>query len=134
MNPEIKAQWVAALRSGKYQQTRGALKRNAPEEGDGAPAGFCCLGVLCDLHSQATSEPWDIDVNRYGNVSRYLDSGGTLPAKVGKWAGLDSVNPQVKFNGSSQFISQVNDGKTYSIDAVKPQPFEVIAKLIEEQL
>lgn len=40
MNPEIKAKWLEALRSGKYQQTTGVLRR-----GD----SYCCLGVLCDL-------------------------------------------------------------------------------------
>lgn len=37
---EIKKQWVEALRSGKYSQTSGRLRRQD---------GFCCLGVLCDL-------------------------------------------------------------------------------------
>lgn len=41
MNPEIKAKWVAALRSGAYQQATGVLR---DEKG-----GYCCLGVLCDL-------------------------------------------------------------------------------------
>ena len=40
MTPEFKAKWVAALRSGKYKQGRGALRK-----GD----TFCCLGVACDL-------------------------------------------------------------------------------------
>ena len=40
MNPELKAKWVAALRSGKYEQARCQLS-------DGV--GFCCLGVLCEL-------------------------------------------------------------------------------------
>lgn len=40
MDVKIKKQWIKALRSGKYKQTRGRLK------GDG---GFCCLGVLCDV-------------------------------------------------------------------------------------
>jgi len=43
MNAEIKARWVEALRSGKYQQGRAAL-RSLEER-------FCCLGVLCDLYS-----------------------------------------------------------------------------------
>ena len=45
MNPEIKAQWLAALRSGEYQQTNGALRREQP---DGS-VGYCCLGVLCEV-------------------------------------------------------------------------------------
>jgi hypothetical protein len=41
MDAELKAKWVEALRSGKYQQlTPGGLR-----EGD----RFCCLGVLCDI-------------------------------------------------------------------------------------
>lgn len=33
-------EWVAALRSGKYEQTKGHLH---------TPEGFCCLGVACDI-------------------------------------------------------------------------------------
>ncbi len=36
--PDFKAKWIAALRSGEYEQTQGTLhKSNA----------FCCLGVAC---------------------------------------------------------------------------------------
>ena len=44
MKPEIKKQWVQALRSGEYKQGRGQLKQGAT---------FCCLGVLCDLAVQS---------------------------------------------------------------------------------
>lgn len=37
---ENRKKWVEALRSDKYEQTTGFLKRNN---------GYCCLGVLCDL-------------------------------------------------------------------------------------
>ena len=40
MKRELKDRWVAALRSGDYQQTESHL-RDA--------FGYCCLGVLCDL-------------------------------------------------------------------------------------
>lgn len=40
MDPKIKADWIAALRSGDYQQCEGTLS-------DGV--GFCCLGVLCEV-------------------------------------------------------------------------------------
>jgi hypothetical protein len=40
MNEEIKQKWVAALRSGKYSQTRETLQDEN---------GFCCLGVLCEV-------------------------------------------------------------------------------------
>lgn len=46
MNPEIKAKWLAALRSGEYKQGRGYLQNGKGE--------FCCLGVLCDLYRKET--------------------------------------------------------------------------------
>lgn len=43
MNAELKAKWVEALRSGRYSQTRGALRDED---------GYCCLGVLCDVQGR----------------------------------------------------------------------------------
>lgn len=40
LKPEDKARWVAALRSGDYQQARKKLRSDA---------GYCCLGVFCDI-------------------------------------------------------------------------------------
>jgi hypothetical protein len=41
MNPEIKAQWLEALRSGKFEQARGLLHVRDD--------GYCCLGVLAEV-------------------------------------------------------------------------------------
>ena len=40
MDAKIKAKWVKALRSGKYQQGRAFLER---------AGAYCCLGVLCKV-------------------------------------------------------------------------------------
>ena len=40
MDKKLKAKWVKALRSGKYEQAHGAMK------GGGA---YCCLGVLREI-------------------------------------------------------------------------------------
>jgi hypothetical protein len=40
MDKELKAKWIAALRSGVYHQTRGSMK-----DFD----GYCCLGVLREI-------------------------------------------------------------------------------------
>lgn len=40
MKAQVKADWLAALRSGDYKQTQGRLRRDE---------GFCCMGVLCDV-------------------------------------------------------------------------------------
>ena len=67
MNTEIKAQWLAALRSGEYTQTSGALRR---ENSDGS-VGFCCLGVLCEIlakDGKIKYQPEDeySDLRKYG--------------------------------------------------------------------
>lgn len=61
MEEKLKARWVAALRSGKYQQAKESLRGEAfikrddddyplPEYADIEGAtGYCCLGVLCEL-------------------------------------------------------------------------------------
>jgi hypothetical protein len=40
---EVKAKWIDALRSGKYEQGRGQLRSKDDE--------YCCLGVLLDILS-----------------------------------------------------------------------------------
>ena len=45
LDPNFKAKWVNALRSGEYKQANAYLRRQRLS-GD---FGFCCLGVLCDV-------------------------------------------------------------------------------------
>lgn len=40
MNAELKAKWLAALRSDDYKQAHGQLRDKT---------GYCCIGVLCDV-------------------------------------------------------------------------------------
>lgn len=49
MDPNVKAEWLTALRSGDYKQTKGALRDNT---------GYCCLGVLTDLWVKGSSVEW----------------------------------------------------------------------------
>lgn len=44
MTPALKAEWCAALRSGRYTQGRGCLRLKTDE----GPR-YCCLGVLCEV-------------------------------------------------------------------------------------
>lgn len=41
MNSDVKAKWIAALRSGEYAQAQGILRSTDDT--------FCCLGVLCEV-------------------------------------------------------------------------------------
>lgn len=110
MNPEIKAEWVAALRSGEYKQGKRYL-RSVDEE-------FCCLGVLCDLYAKDQGvDDWSIDV-----MGRYGDE---LPApEVATWAALDVYDPQITVNGKTGCCSMHNDnGATFAqiADAIEAQ-------------
>lgn len=51
MKPEVKEQWVTALRSGDFLQITGALKqlKAINENSDDKRVGYCCLGVLCEV-------------------------------------------------------------------------------------
>ncbi len=46
MDQAIKAKWIAALRSGQYDQTQGRLRSPLTDEYN----KFCCLGVACDVY------------------------------------------------------------------------------------
>lgn len=62
--PELKAQWVAALRSGEYKQGHGELRTNGGTR-------YCCLGVLTDLHPEFATPTGDDD-----DGYRYPDGNG----------------------------------------------------------
>jgi hypothetical protein len=52
MDPVVKAAWLEALRSGRYEQTTGVLRRETKKR-----SGFCCLGVVCDTR-EGSQERW----------------------------------------------------------------------------
>ncbi len=84
MNVEIKKQWVAALRSGAYQQGMYRLRTRRDT--------YCCLGVLCDLYAKATGTAWTaptpIDGWRYAGHDVYL------PPVVVNWADINWADIQ----------------------------------------
>lgn len=114
MKPEIKAQWVAALRSGEYKQGERRLRTKDQ---------FCCLGVLCDLHAKATDGAWNLDQR---GIGVYNDAVSMLPGDVISWAGLDRNDPIVMMDNHGRELSCLND--------IEKLPFPAIADLIEEQL
>lgn len=118
MNPEVKAKWLEALRSGEYKQGTGHLNRGRR---------YCCLGVLCEV---AIQEGLNLSVTREGpreNVTAfYNNSAGLLPEAVVEWAGLTMTNPEFFTDDQESWsLASKNDsGAT----------FEEIANLIEEHL
>lgn len=60
MNPEMKAKWVAALKSGSYKQGRERLRSKDT---------YCCLGVFCDISGKGKWEG-----NEFGQYIYRLNS------------------------------------------------------------
>lgn len=120
MNPEIKAQWVAALRSGEYEQGAGHLHR-----GD----TFCCLGVLCDLAIKAGAPEVKEYLHPPWSMTAYSGSEWNLPPSVMEWARLNNSDPFLVFKRGEvnvrHRVSDINDSGV---------TFDEIADLIEAQL
>ena len=109
MNAEIKAQWIAALRSGEYQQGQGRLRSIAHI----ALPVYCATGVLCDLAAAEGIGKWEGE----GFASKSGFNVAILPPAVRKWADVPY--------GISREIGLHNDNG---------MPFPEIADLIEERL
>ena len=135
MVPEIKAEWIRRLRSGQYNQGKGALrrKRRTQEKDE-----YCCLGVLCEIAVEAGV------VQRF--LKRELIPGAEkfayglseedqrtafLPLEVQIWAGLNGTNPAIRRTSPryphirARFLSDLNDQGT---------SFAEIADLIDASL
>jgi len=129
LDPEIKASWLANLRSGDYAQTRGLLRRDVAVEG--IPAGYCCLGVLADSIIESPlgegmgwmkTDNRDLGgyFGREGVTNRFSDdvTAGTLPDWIREVIGLDS--------NAADHLIRMNDRFNRS--------FDEIATWVEENL
>lgn len=54
MDPDVKEDWVKALRSGKYKQGKATMC----DVGEDGSESFCCLGVLAN---EAIDADWHLD-------------------------------------------------------------------------
>lgn len=102
MNHEIIRSWIAALRSGKYIQGQGQLRK-----GD----AYCCLGVLCDLNENTQWTP-----SCHPAQKIYLptpdDTDTILPKFISEWAGIDE-DPML-----IDTLIQMNDWDEYTFDQI----------------
>jgi hypothetical protein len=128
MNSTIKAQWLEALRSGRYKQGRLCLR---------SEDGYCCLGVLGDLAVQAGVVEWgpprlsDIGNDVWEVLQELDDEPGILTSRVLAWAGLPEGGgvcvPHTEFGATRpRSLSWFND--------IAQSSFEEIADLIEKHL
>ena len=131
MNPQIKQQWLAALKSGEYHQGRKFLRYQ--KDYNDTYQCYCCLGVLCDLAVKAGVTTWE-------EIDKDNDGDEQLTNKVSRWAGLQSLNPEIslqvlepeetKNDNWTLRISHLNDGDF----AIRPRNFDEIHDIIEKYL
>lgn len=113
VNKENIQKWVDALRSGKYKQGSGRLRR--PSAGGD---GFCCLAVACDVY----------DENGWDGV-RYAGEDAYMPLRVSRWLGLPhqpAVDVGICVGGHHETTNLIalNDTEGYN--------FQQIADVIEQ--
>lgn len=126
MKKEIADKWVAALRSGKFEQAKEALKK-----GD----GYCCLGVLCTLTPEEVGKfegakyyynRKRFDEDEFGNSVEQppyrVSEDGELPESVQEWSGIKSSDGSI--NSIRKNLVGLNDTDEAS--------FCEIADIIEE--
>ena len=105
MNGDIKAKWLAALRSGEYGQCFYSLRKDGHK--------FCCLGVLCDVISPGE---WAAGPDEEGDIP-HGESCLMPPMEVVERAGLN-----VFYTAD---LSRMNDDR---------KTFATIADYIEDNL
>lgn len=73
---QARAEWVKALRSGKYRQTSNQLW-------DGERK-YCCLGVACEVYNKFH----DKKLNKVKDKCSFDGKDDVLPERVSNWLGI----------------------------------------------
>lgn len=126
MKKEVKEKWLNALRSGEYQQCKGALKRGENN--------FCCLGVLSDIYQKENpdlkweSHPNHPDVLTLSCQKNEISEGPfQLCEQVMKFAEIDeSLTKNIFIKEFNSTLVQLND--------INGKSFAEIADIIEKHL
>src|SRR5271165_2259693 len=95
MKKHVMKKWVAALRSGKYKQTRGRLHNKRG-------GGYCCLGVLCEISGM-----------------EFNPNDGMIPYSVENWSGLRTRKGScADTNLRGESLASYNDHSKLSFKAI----------------
>lgn len=116
MKRSIARKWAQALESGDYKQTVGELRNKD---------GFCCLGVLCNIHAQEHPKIAALETDPYS----YLGEATELPFEVREWVGMNSDSGKfprglIKEVPSADCLIDLNDDAEWN--------FKQIAKVIRK--
>lgn len=96
--------YIAALRSGKYPQTKGRLRREGM---------YCAEGILCELAAAdgvCTTEDFR---TCYGVIRSYIvsadeSSSSVAPPTIRRWAGLPAYDSFLQYTDSHGLIRRVS--------------------------
>ena len=116
--------WVAALRSGDYAQTKGVLHRER-EVNESHPAGYCCLGVACDLYQK---EVGDLEIDPTNAWVNYDGRSSFLPNKVVNWLALRNDDGSYRITCNHE-----DDWDSLSTQNDNGVSFNMIADIIESK-
>ena len=111
--------WVEALRSGEYQQTVGRLHR--VEASSVYPAGWCCLGVACDVFDKAN--PGVMERNTAQDVEWFdVYEAAGLPVKVMQWLGV--ADAMGSYDGNALYAHNDQDRLSFAeiADVIESEP------------
>lgn len=92
--------WIAALRSGKYEQGKSRLKRKSTN-------AFCCLGVMCEISTNATYKTGKYDTDSYYNVAGVVAD-----------TALETVRPEWMSEEQEYACIAANDGLDWTFDQI----------------
>jgi hypothetical protein len=128
---ELRSQWVAALRSGEYAQTRKQLiRRPRKRDGDDALVGYCCLGVaasICGFTDNQLVDMTEFVRPEYHPQDSTFDGLSDVLTELGNE--LSTIYSFRSTNGhimrGQQFFTHLNDTLGWT--------FEQIADLVENQ-
>ena len=108
----LQESWIAALRSGKYEQGKMYLNLGGK---------FCCLGVACDISKEELQLDVKSVVRESGNTVKYYDGKDSrLPYDVKEYFRFKCY---VRAEGVNE-LANLNDSKG--------KTFEEIADIVEE--
>ena len=129
LKPEVKQQWIAALRSGEYKQAFGGLRNHHN--------AMCCLGVLCNLHAQAHPDIAEAQPVK----TAYMGEIGVPPPAVMKWAFDHWTNNDHRVVPFREHCYDARDRKTYgghthlaTLNDSREYSFKQIANVIDKYL
>lgn len=112
LDPEFKAKWVAALRSGEYKQGKCQLY-------DQKDNSFCCLGVACHVASGKLPLDWYYFIPEKADLHPGFSHADDVPELLRGGAGIPGT------------LAKMNDGV---VEYDRPLSFSEIADYIEENL